>query len=143
MKELIISIVGFVLLLTVFCIVVLTSNFTDKGVDKQICCSGSTINESESYSASIQGPINHIRENGKKSEPKPDATRSNPTEKDADGIEPAFASPHYRINYHRTDPNDIKSPDTHRDSDAGKDSFARKNSDAGKNDSEGAADVVE
>jgi hypothetical protein len=135
MKELVLSIIGFVLLLTIFCTVILTSSWADKGADKQIVYPNSAINESESDSASMQGPINHFSENGK--EPEPDTTCSDRTGNDTDELEVAFASPHYRINYHRVDPNDLKDPY------AQKDSYSRKGSDVRKNDSEDAADVVE
>jgi hypothetical protein len=143
MKELVLSIMGFVLLLTIFCTVILTSSWADKGADKQIVCTSSAINESEPESATMQGPINHFSENGKEPEPDTTTTCSDHTGNDADEPEPAFASPHYRINYHRSDPNDFKDPDDRKDSITRKNSFARKGSDARKNDSEDAADVVE
>jgi hypothetical protein len=140
MKELVLSIMGFVLLLAVFCIVILTSSWTDERADEHIGYSCSAIKESKPDSAT-QGPINHFSEISKESEP--DATFSDHTYSNADKLEPAFASPHYRINYHRSDPNDFKDSDNRKDSLDRKNSFARKGSDARKNDSEDAADVVE
>jgi len=142
MKELVLSIMGFVLLLTVFCIVILTSSWTDERANEQICYPCSVIKESEPDSAP-QGPINHFSDSDIRKKSEPEATFSGRTYNNADGPEPAFASPHYRINYHRTDPNDLKDPDAREDSFARKNSFARKDSDARKNDSEDAADVVE
>ena len=141
MKELVLSIMGFVLLLTIFCTVILTSSWADKSADKQIVCPSSAINESEPEGATMQGPINYFSESGK--EPEPDATRSDRTGNNADKPEPAFASPHYRINYHRSDPNDLKDPDERKDPITRKNSIARKGSDARKNDSEDAADAAD
>ncbi|MBN2593349.1 MAG: hypothetical protein JXA81_07575 [Sedimentisphaerales bacterium] len=141
MKELVLGIMGFVLLLTIFCTVVLTSSWADKDADKQIVCTSSAVNESEPGSASMQGPINHFSDIRKESEP--DATFSGRTCNNADEPEPAFASPHYRINYHRVDPNDLKDPDALKDSLARKNSFARNGSVTRKNDYEDADDVVE
>lgn len=135
MKEPVLRIVVFVLLLAVFCIVALTASWTDKGADDQVAYPSSGINESGADSTSTQSPINHFSENGK--EPGPNATYSGRTANDADVLELATASTHYRVNYHRKDPNDLKYPDVHKDSDA------RMDSDASKNDREDAADIVE
>lgn len=122
-KELVLSVMAFVLLLTVFCIVALTASWTDKGADDQVGYLSSGINESVPKSASTRNPINHFSENGK--EPVPDATCSSRTDNDADVLEMAIACPNYRVNYHRKDPNDLGGPD------------------ACKNDSEDADDIVE
>ncbi len=129
MKESVLSIVAFVSLLAVFCIVALTASLSDKGADDQVGDPSSGINASGADRASTQSPINHFSENGK--EPGPGATCSSPTNNDADGLELATVSTNYRVNYHRKDPNDLKDPDVHKDSDAG------------KNDREDAADIVE
>jgi len=132
------SIVAFVLLVTVFCIAALTASWTDKGPDDQVGYPSSGINESRADSTSTRSPINHFSENGKEPEPtEPDATYSDRAGNDADGLELATVSKHYRVNYHRKDPNDLKDPDVHKYSDALMDS------DASKNDREDAADIVE
>ena len=128
-KELVLSVMAFALLLTVFCIVALTASWTDKGTDDQVGYQSSGINESVPKSASTRNPINHFSENGK--EPGPDATCSSRTDNDADVLELAIACPNYRVNYHRKDPNDLGGPD------------AREDSDSYKNDSEDADDIVE
>ena len=135
MKELVLSIVAFILLLTVFCIVALTASWTDKGPDDQVGYPSSDINESGADSTSTRSPINQFSENDK--EPEPDATSSGRTGNDADGFELAPASKHYRVNYHRNDPNDLKNPDPQKDSDA------RMDYKASKNNREDAADIVE
>ena len=135
MKESTLSIVAFVLLLAVFCIVALTASWTDKGADDQVDDPSSGINASGADRTSTQSPINHFSENGK--EPEPDAACSSTTNNDADGLELATVSTYYRVNYHREDPNDLKDPDARKDTDT------RMDSDAGKNDHEDAADIVE
>jgi len=115
MKESTLSIVAFVSLLAVFCIVALTASWSDEGADDQVGDPGSAINASGAGRVSTQSPINHFSENGK--EPESDAACSSPTNNDADGQELATAYPNYRVNYHRKD--------------------------ADKNDREDAADIVE
>ena len=125
-------IVVFVSLLVMFCIVALTASWTDKGLDEQIDYSGRGINESGIESVSTQSTNNQFDEN--KSGPD---TAYNNRPGDTDEPELATAFAHYRVNYHRSDPNDLKGPYNRNDYEA------RNDYDTSENDSEDADDIVE
>jgi hypothetical protein len=119
MKELVLSILAFILLVTVFSIVALTASWTDNSADNHVSYLSDDSNESESNSASIRNRINYLSDNAEVPEPKNAfiaASISRPgNDPNEPEPEPEAASTGHRMKYLRVDSNDGKDSEADKD----------------------------
>ena len=119
MKESSLSIMAFILLLTVFSIVALTAGLTDNSSDNRVSCLSENLNESKSNNGPIQNQINYFRDNAQEPEPENAfiaASLSRPGN-NPDEAEPEDASTGHRVKHPIVDYNDGKDPDSEAEKD--------------------------
>jgi len=119
MKELVLSILAFILLVTVFSIVALTASWTDNSADNQVSYLSDDSNESKPNSASVRNRINYLSDNAEVPEPKNAFTAASisrpgndPNEPES---EPEAGSTSHRVKYPRVDSNDGKGSEADKD----------------------------
>ena len=117
MKESTLSIMAFILLVTVFSIVALTASLTDNSSDNQVSYSSDDSNESKSNVASIRNRISYTSDNAEVAEPENAfiaASLSRPGD-DPNEAEPEAASTGHRVKYPPVDYNDGKGSEANKD----------------------------
>jgi len=121
MKESVLSILAFILLVTVFSIVALTASWTDNSADNQVSYLSDDSNESKPNSVSVRERINYLSNNTELTEPKnafiaASASRpgNDPNEPES---EPEAGSTSHRVKYLRVDSNDGKGEGPEADKD--------------------------
>ena len=119
MKEFVLSILAFILLVTVFSIVALTASWTDNSADNQVSYLSDDSNESKPNSASVRNRINYLSDNAEVPEPKNAFTAASisrpgndPNEPES---EPEAGSTSHRVKYPRVDSNDGKGSEADKD----------------------------
>jgi len=119
MKELVLSILAFILLVTVFSIVALTASWTDNSADNQVSYLSDDSNESKPNGASVRNRINYLSDNAEVPEPKNAFTAASisrpgndPNEPES---EPEAGSTSHRVKYPRVDSNDGKGSEADKD----------------------------
>ena len=119
MKESTLSIMAFILLVTVFSIVALTASLTDNTTDNQVHYLSEDSNECKSNGGSIRNRINYLSDNAEEPEPKTAFTAASLSRpgNDPNEQEPEAASTGHRVKYPRVDYNDGKDPDSEADKD--------------------------
>ena len=119
MKESTLSVMAFILLVTVFSIVALTASLTDNTSDNQVSCLRENSNESKSNNGLIRNQNNYLSDNTEEPQPKNAfiaASLSHPGN-DPNEQEPEAASTGHRVKYPRVDYNDGKDPDSEAEKD--------------------------
>ncbi len=113
------SILAFILLVTVFSIVALTASWTDNSADNQVSYLSDDSNESKPNSASVRNRINYLSDNAEVPEPKNAFTTTSisrpgndPNEPES---EPEAGSTSHRVKYPRVDSNDGKGSEAKQD----------------------------
>jgi cytoskeletal protein RodZ len=117
MKESTLSIMAFILLVTVFSIVALTASLTDNSADNQVSSLSQNSNESKSDNGPIRNQSNYLSNNAEESEPQ-NAFMSAPVSRSGDDPnEPGAeaASTGHRVKYPRVDYNDGKGAEADKD----------------------------
>jgi len=117
MKESTLSIMAFILLVTVFSIVALTASLTDNSADNQVSYLSDDSNESKSNVASIRNRISYTSDNAEVAEPENAfiaASLSRPGD-DPNEAEPEAASTGHRVKYPPVDYNDGKGSEADKD----------------------------
>ena len=117
MKESVLSILAFILLVTVFSIVALTASWTDNSADKQVSSLSDDSNESKPNGASIRNRINYLSNNTEVPEPKDAfiaASISYPGN-DPNEPEPEAGSTSHQVKHPRVDSNDGKGSEAKQD----------------------------
>lgn len=124
MKEFVVSILAFILLVTVFSIVALTASWTDNSADNQVSYLSDDSNESKPNSASpnsasVRNRINYLSDNAEVPEPKNAFTTASisrpgndPNEPES---EPEAGSTSHRVKHPRVDYNDGKGSEAEKD----------------------------
>lgn len=119
MKESTLSIMAFILLVTVFSIVALTAILTDNSSDNQVSCLSENSNESKSNNGPIRNQNNYLSDNTEEAQPKNAfiaASLSRPGN-DPNEPEPKDASTGHRVKHPIVDYNDGKDPDSEAEKD--------------------------
>jgi len=119
MKELVLSILAFILLVTVFSIVALTASWTDNSADNQVSYLSDDSNESKPNGASVRNRIKYLSDNAEVPEPKNAFTAASisrpgndPNEPES---EPEAGSTSHQVKYPRVDSNDGKGSEADKD----------------------------
>ena len=121
MKEFVLSILAFILLVTVFSIVALTASWTDNSADNQVSYLSEDSNESKPNGGSIRNRINYLSDNTEVPESKnafAAASISRPGEDPNEPepeSEPEAGSTSHRVKYPRVDSNDGKGSEADKD----------------------------
>ncbi len=117
MKEFVLSILAFILLVTVFSIVALTASWTDNSADNQVSYLSDDSNESKPNGASVRNRINYLSDNAEVPEPKNAFTAASISRpgNDPNESEPEAGSTSHRVKYPRVDSNDGKGSEADKD----------------------------